>query len=82
MQPHNPLPYKLLPNRAIAVLMVSGHTTWQSPNQPSQLAQLGDLVVIQNPTADVIFLKALGGPTPVHLVMIDVPISVDYPFFA
>lgn len=80
IDPGADLSYSLAPNRAIAALMVSGSGTWQQGNE-FQSAQLGDLVAGQNPTSEPMALSYVGGSHPTRIVLLEVPLTVDYPLY-
>jgi redox-sensitive bicupin YhaK (pirin superfamily) len=78
--------HDLQPNRGYAALMVRGQGTWQlGDTDSSKQSALGDLVVGQYAPADGTAASAIAAEftaaTPARVVLVEVPLTVDYPLY-
>jgi len=81
LEPQATFTYDLQPNRAIAALTVTGRGTWQVEQEPAQRAKLGDMAVLTNP-AVVLHSAVFTSSEVARLVLVDVPLTVDYPLYS
>jgi len=80
LEPQATFIHELLPNRGVAALTVTGTGTWQVDQEPAQSAKLGDMAILQNPSATT-RSAVFTSHEAARLVLVDVPLKVDYPLY-
>ena len=80
LQPQATFTHNLQPNRGVAALTVTGAGTWQVEQEPAQTAKLGDMAILQNPAA-ITRSADFTSHEATRLVLVEVPLRVDYPLY-
>jgi hypothetical protein len=80
LEPQATFTHDLRPNRGVAALAVTGQGIWQIEQDLARTVKLGDMAILQNPKA-VSQSAAFTSHTATRLVLVDVPLTVDYPLY-